>query len=422
MNRLLNRTLINYTFFATLILILSSPFFYWMMEKLYLDDVDEAILLRKKEFLINNRASLKTDDVSIWNRFNRDTRLLPDTITTKPKDHIIQETFYDAMTPEWEPYRVLYTNVIIEQKPYVLMIRLNLVESEDLIKTLTWLYFGVLFTLLIVIFFITRFISNRLWQPFYDTLEKIRQFNIEHHTLPVFTKTPIKEFRQLNKGLINLINDNLKAYQSQKEFTENAAHELQTPLAVFQSKLDMLLQDTSLNRNQAAILQSLYEAASRLSRVNKNLLLLSKIENNQYTVWEQVDIQGIIEDLTPYFSEQALSRNLIIHTNIINAPLLNASKPLVEIMISNLILNAISHNKMNGDISIKVTFNEFIICNTSDQAKLDSENMFKRFGKISRASNSSGLGLAIIRQICQLHNWKVGYNYQIDKHFFTITF
>ncbi|MEJ7830264.1 MAG: hypothetical protein WKF91_18790 [Segetibacter sp.] len=134
MNRLLNRTLINYTFFATLILILSSPFFYWMMEKLYLDDVDEAILLRKKEFLINNRASLKTDDVSIWNRFNRDTRLLPDTITTKPKDHIIQETFYDAMTPEWEPYRVLYTNVIIEQKPYVLMIRLNLVESEDLIK------------------------------------------------------------------------------------------------------------------------------------------------------------------------------------------------------------------------------------------------------------------------------------------------
>ncbi len=158
MNRLLNRTLINYTFFATLILILSSPFFYWMMDKLYLDDVDEAILLRKKEFLINNRASLKTDDVSIWNRFNRDTRLLPDTITTKPKDHIIQETFYDAMTPEWEPYRVLYTNVSIEQKPYVLMIRLNLVESEDLIKTLTWLYFGVLFTLLIVIFFITLYV------------------------------------------------------------------------------------------------------------------------------------------------------------------------------------------------------------------------------------------------------------------------
>lgn len=422
MNRLLNRTLLYYTFFATIILLLSNPFFYLTLEKLYINDVDEAILLRKKEFLINNRASLKKDDISIWNRFNRDTRLLPDTLTSKPKDHIIQEIFYDSMTPEWEPYRVLYSQVSIEEKPYVLMIRLNLVESEDLIKTLTWLYFGVLFTLLIVIFFITRFISNRLWQSFYDTLEKIRQFNIEQHTLPVFAKTPITEFKKLNKGLSLLIKENLKAYQSQREFTENAAHELQTPLAVFQSKLDMLLQDPSLNDNQAAILQSLYEASSRLSRANKNLLLLAKIENNQYTIWEKVEVRSLITDVLPYFTEQAVSRNLTIETDIRNAPLLNASKPLVEIMISNLILNAISHNRMDGSIWIELTGNELLISNTSDHQHLNSESLFKRFGKISKSHNSSGLGLAIIKQICQLHNWKISYQYQFDRHWFTISF
>lgn len=301
MNRLLNRTLIYYSFFATLILLLSSPFFYIIMEKLYVDDVDEAIMLRKKEFLLNNLASLKTDDIAIWNRFNRDTRLLPDTITAKTKDRIIQEKFYDEMTPEWEPYRVLYTKINIQRQPYVLMIRLNLVESEDLIKTLTGLYFAVLFTLLLVIFFVTRFISNKLWQPFFDTLQKIEQFNIEQNLLPVFIATPIKEFTQLNKGLTKLIKDNLKAFQSQKEFTENAAHELQTPLAVFQSKLDMLLQEPSLNQNQAAILQSLYEAASRLSRLNKNLLLLAKIENNQYTIWEEVEVTGLLNGYSPLF-------------------------------------------------------------------------------------------------------------------------
>lgn len=422
MNKLLNRTLLYYTVFASIVLLLSSPLFYFMMEKLYVDDVDEAIMLRKKEFLLKSRATLQTADIKVWNRFNRDTRILADTISTKPKDKIIQEVFYDEMTPEWEPYRVLYTNVVIQKQRYVLMIRLNLVESQDLIRTLTWLYCFVLFTLLIVIFFATRFISNRLWKSFYDTLDKIRQFNIEHSSLPDFAKTPIVEFIQLNKGLSELIKNNLKAYQNQKEFTENAAHELQTPLAVFQSKLDMLLQEPSLNNNQAIILQSLYEASSRLSRVNKNLLLLAKIENNQYTLWEPVDTKSLIEEVLPYFTEQSLSRNLTIDANITDAPIVNAAKSLAEIMINNLLLNAITHNRMNGSISIKATENEITICNTSDQSQLNTENLFKRFGKISRASHNSGLGLAIIKQICQLHNWKVSYQYHLGRHCFSIIF
>lgn len=422
MNRLLNRTLLYYTLFATIILLLSSPFFYLMMERLYIDDVDEAIMLRKKEFLLKSQSALKSSDINVWNRFNRDTRILPDTVTTKPKDDIIQEVFYDEMTPEWEPYRALYTNVKIQGQRYVLMIRLNLVESEDLIKTLTWLYFGVLFTLLIVILFITRFISNRLWKPFYDTIEKIRQFNIEQHTLPAFTKTPIVEFRQLNKGLSKLIKNNLKAYRNQKEFTENAAHELQTPLAVFQSKLDILLQEPSLNNNQASILQSLYEASSRLSRVNKNLLLLAKIENNQYTLRDLVDTRVLIEEVLPYFTEQSLTRNLTLNVDILDAPVVNATRALVEIMINNLILNAITHNKMNGSISIKAAANEFLVCNTSNHPQLNTESLFKRFGKTSRASNSSGLGLAIIKQVCQLHQWQVSYEYKSDMHCFSIIF
>jgi len=419
MNRLLNRTLLYYSLFATLILLLSSPFFYWMMEKLYIDDVDEAIMLRRKEFDSKNRDSLTTAQIIDWNHFNRDTKILPDTIS-KPKEHIIQEMFFDEMTPEWEPYRILYSDVIIQNQHYVLMIRLNLIESEDLIKTLTWLYCGVLFVLLLIIFFITRFISNRLWKPFFNTLNQIDHFNIEQHQSPVLVTTHITEFKQLNKGISKLINENLKAYQSQKEFTENAAHELQTPLAVFQSKLDMLLQDPSLNINQASILQSLYQAASRLSRVNKNLLLLSKIENNQYTSREPVDLAKTIHDVIPYFSEQALSRNLTIHTNISDAPVLNACRPLVEIMINNLILNAIRHNRNNGSISIKLTSEEIVIGNTGELQKLNTQNLFKRFSKESKLNNSSGLGLAIVKQICNFHKWQVSYEYKKNQHFFYI--
>jgi signal transduction histidine kinase len=124
----------------------------------------------------------------------------------------------------------------------------------------------------------------------------------------------------------------------------------------------------------------------------------------------------------PYFTEQALSRNLSIDADINDAPVVSASKQLMEILISNLILNAISHNIMNGSITIKATHKQIEIGNTSDQPQLNVESLFKRFGNVSAAGNSNGLGLAIIKQICGLHNWKVSYHYKFNKHYFTVRF
>lgn len=421
MNRLLNKTLLYYLILSTAVLILSGPCFYWLMEKLYLDDVEEAILLRRDEFFKNNQPTLKVTDIGTWNRFNRDTRIFPDTIH-KTKNKIIHETFLDAMVPEWEPYLVLYQDIKIQQKPYILMIRLNLVESEDLITALTWLYLGVLFVLLLVIFLITRLISSSLWHPFYDTLSKIEEFNIEQKIPPVFTNPRIAEFQQLNKALNKLISDNIGAYQIQKEFTENASHELQTPLAIFQSKLDMLLQQPVLTQEHGEILQSLYTSVKRLSRVNKNLLLLAKIENNQFPEKETVDIVAIIDEVLPYFTEQGLANNLQVavqkETNELNA---EANKGLCEIMVNNLILNSISHNKPDGYVSIVLTSNTISIINPGT-AGLITATLFKRFSKVSANAYSTGLGLAIVEKICASQGWHVTYGFENQEHIFTVTF
>lgn len=423
MNKLLNRTLLYYLVLSTAVLALSGPGFYWLIEKLYLDDVDEAIILHKDEFLKNNMPNLSLNDIPQWNRFNRDIHIYnPTEVEQKPKDSIIRETFFDSLSPEYEPYHVLYKSIEIKGKPLTLMVRLNLVESEDLIVSLSWLYVSFLFLLLLANFYVTRLISNRLWRPFYDTLEKIEKFNIEHQNVPQFTKSVIEEFKKLNQAISKLISDNVKAYRIQKEFTENASHELQTPLAVFQSKLDMLLQEPEMNQNQAAILLSLYEAAARLSRMNKNLLLLAKIENNQYQEFEQVNLQKLINEALPYFREQSLSRNLKIITDITNLPVINASKPLVEILVNNLILNAISHNLTNGNIYIEGSTDSFSIINTSDQSALNADHLFKRFSKFSKSTSSSGLGLSLIQQICNYHHWQVQYSYRNEMHWFTINF
>lgn len=421
MKGLLSRTLLYYLVLSSAILTLSGPGFYLLMEKLYLDDIDEAILLRRDEFLKNKQPLLKTTDISTWNRFNRDTRILANN-SSKTRDKIIQEIFYDEMVPEWEPYRVLYKGIQIQKQPYVLMIRLNLVESQDLIITLTWLYVGGLMILLLVIFFITKIISNRLWQPFYETLKKIEKFNIEQKNAPILSTSNIAEFNKLNAALNKLIGDNMKAYQIQREFTENASHELQTPLAIFQSKLDMLLQQPSLTVEQGEIIQSLYEASGRLSRVNKNLLLLAKIENNQFPEIETIDIVEIMNDVLPYFEEQCLSNNLQIKLNVKAKQLVvQANRGLCEIMINNLILNAVSHNLPNGIIIISLGANKFSVSNPGIKS-LDPETIFKRFSKVSPNAHRTGLGLAIVDQICLVHNWRIAYSFEKKIHTFSVTF
>jgi signal transduction histidine kinase len=422
MNRLLNKTLLYYSLLATIILLLSAPFIYWTMEKLYREDVGEAILLRRDEFELNNRNDLRIEDIPIWNKFNRDTRILPDTLSNVPKDSIIQQIFYDALVPEWEPYRVLYKNVKIEGEPYVLMIRLNLVESDDLIRTIVWIYIGILFALLLVIFFITRIISNRLWKPFYDTLQNIESFNIEQTKPPRFIKSRINEFQQLNDKLTKLIQHVISSFISQKNFTQNASHELQTPLAVLQSKLDILLQDSSLKKGQVEILSSLYESASRLNRLNKNLLLLAKIENNQFPGTTIFDINNIINEVLPYFSEQAISRKITIEIKSQGSILLSANRTLAEILINNLFMNAIRHNQESGKITIEIKENTFIISNTGSETILDSASIFEPFKKKSADPRSSGLGLAIAKEICDRNRWTIRYQFQNNLHIFSIIF
>ena len=290
-------------------------------------------------------------------------------------------------------------------------------------ETLTWLYLFVLITLFTVLFIFTKIVSNRLWKPFYETLQRIENFNIERHTLPDFSTTSIKEFEQLNQGLTKLIQENIRAFQLQKEFTENASHELQTPLAVFQSKLDLLLQQPSMDEEQVKIIHALYDAVARLVRVNKNLLLLSKIENKQYSEKETIDIANTVKEVIPYFSEQAESRNIKIKAEIPPIPfLINANKGLIEIMINNLLLNAIRHNHQEGIVTIELSNNCLIISNSGTNQSLKTDTLFKRFSKTSEDAYSSGLGLAIIKQICQLHQWQINYTFENSFHIFSIVF
>ncbi|WP_349945503.1 sensor histidine kinase, partial [Bacteroides cellulosilyticus] len=205
------------------------------------------------------------------------------------------------------------------------------------------------------------------------------------------------------------------------EFTENASHELQTPLAVFQSKLDLLLQQPELTERQAAVIQDLYQMNNRLSRLNRNLLLLAKMENNQFSRTESVDVVTVIKELQPYL--ESLSGELVLKQNFSADSLpIKANRSLLEGMVNNLVVNAVRHNKTGGEITVSLSDDRLTISNTSDDAALDADQIFNRFYRPSEKTTGNGLGLSIVKAVCDYHGWKISYAYTDGKHEFTVIF
>ncbi|HUP12955.1 MAG TPA: HAMP domain-containing sensor histidine kinase, partial [Niastella sp.] len=243
------------------------------------------------------------------------------------------------------------------------------------VTLLTVLFFALLLTGFILL---NRRISQRLWQPFYNSLAKIRNFSLEQNKPVVFEKTEIDEFAQLNQSLDKLITGNIAAYTQQKEFAENASHELQTPLAIVQLKLELLMQSHSLTTEQYNIIEDALKALSRVNRVNRNLLLLTKIENSQYMEKDTIDASELLNTLIPQFETIATGEQIKLLPVLKKAVTISGNRTLVEILLNNLITNAIRYSAAGSDITLVLSANSFIITNPGDRS-LQTEQLFKRF-------------------------------------------
>ncbi|WP_321479544.1 HAMP domain-containing sensor histidine kinase [uncultured Bacteroides sp.] len=294
--------------------------------------------------------------------------------------------------------------------------------EEDIFQGILLQFILILLILGLSVLLTSRFISKRLWRPFDKTLSEIEHFSLEKESLPVLPQTDILEFNRLNTVLTSWMKSSMKKYQAQKEFTENASHELQTPLAVALSKLDLLLQQPDLSAPQVELLRSLYDNLGRLSRLNKDLLLLARIDNRQYNEMENINVTEIIENLISNLSVVAGDKNLIFHSTS-NSLILLTNKTLFESLMLNLIINAIRHTKKNGEITISLDNNELTVANASDEPPLDESLLFKRFYfPSSGTNNGNGLGLSIIKAICDYHGWTICYRYLKKEHRFILHF
>lgn len=269
------------------------------------------------------------------------------------------------------------------------------------------------------IFWIMRQVPVKLWRPFYDTLDKIKRFKVETGEVPSFQSSKVKEFNQLNTTLSHILSQNVKSYKVQKQFTENASHELQTPLAIVQGKLDLLSQTQQLSEEQMKLIEDIYREIGRMSRLNRNLLLLAKIENSQYRLSSHLNVSQKLNAMLP--SLELLADGLKVRCDIADQNLsVDCNEVLLESLIRNLIVNAVRHNRPHGEIEIRLADGKLVVSNTSDEPALDPHHIFERFHHSSPNQKGNGLGLSIGKSICDYHQWTINYDYLNGWHTFTV--
>lgn len=418
--KLLHKTLRAYLIYSLLILIIAAPVFYYVTQKLYLQEADDTLLLHKKEFVTYAAPSMSETEITDWNKFNRNRKI--GTISNLQKDTVYSTTYFDTLDAELEPYRELQAPIIIKGKAYTYTSRINLVENEDIIKSIGLLFLVIIITLLIGLFFIAKKLSLSLWKPFYKTLEQIEYFQIDDTRQPVFLNSNIEEFNRLNDSIKKLIEKNTAIYRTQKEFIENAAHELQTPLAVFQATIDTLMQRADVTKNQLVILDSLNENVYRLNRLNKNLLLLSKMENDIYSDKKTISLTAAVKKNLGFFTEQAKAKNLLIRIESNEDFEIKSNLVLADVLISNLFLNSLKHNIEGGQIHVVIERCKLTFSNTGQSIPLNTNTLFNRFSKANPSEQGTGLGLSLIKKIANINNWIVTYNYENNLHSFSISF
>lgn len=304
---------------------------------------------------------------------------------------------------------------------YRISIYKSLLEKEEFANTNIVTVIVLLLFLVLFMIVLQRNISRWALKPFYTTLKALSEFDISSNKVIELEDSEIEEFHLLNKAINTLSEKIVRDYKNLKEFTENMSHELQTPLAIIRSNLEVLIQNEALNDKQRDQVDAMYESVNRLSKLNKGLMLLTSIENNQATDISEVDVVKAVKGKLVLFNDMITGKGITLSVVFNNNLVIKTNQHLADILISNLISNAVKYTDTNGKMNIMVTNQSLLVSNTSTRAALDNDKLFKRFGKGSESS-SLGLGLAICKRIATHYDYDLSYFYEAPFHTFKVDF
>ena len=341
---------------------------------------------------------------------------------THPHLRYHDENIYIPDKREQEPARVL-TSIFsdVEGQFYELMVMTPTFEKNDLFEAvLAWivvLYVALLFIVLVV----TMIIFRRSLQPLYDLLHWLDAYRPGGRPQSVPNKSDVEEFRRLNVALQQAVDRSEELFERQSQFIGNASHELQTPLAIIGNRVEWLLDSPSITEEEAGELFKIQKTLSRAVRLNKTLLLLTKIDNGQFPESVEVDIVTALEEGVESYGDVYAAREVNFTHNLPAELKVTMNESLATTLISNLVKNAYVHTPQGGDAHIEIVGRTLRVSNTGSEP-LDKEHIFERFYQAARKEGSTGLGLALVAAVCRYYNLRLEYFFADGKHNFEVEF
>lgn len=420
--KLLTKTNI-YTSIATALLFALGVFVVYQVIKLKLDrDVDEQLLETKariikglnagippKEFLSNIGQKIYVKEIYRQTVF--DNRFV---------EYVEHKAGSTDTAEEHTTQRELLFQVRANHKVYEVTVCTSLLEGQKMGEYIIGVVLVFLIVSIFLLFLLNRYISAFIWSPFYDTLSRIKTWNIKKNDRLDFKSTDIDEFHLLNDTVKDLTQQIQLDYYNLKEFTENVSHEAQTPLSIISTKLELLLQQSNYSERQHEHLVQAYRATQRMYKLNEALIMLTRIENKQFVDKSLIDLTLAIEEKLEVLSDFIEAKHIVIQKDYHKIIQKEVNPVLLTILLNNLFINAIKYNyEDQGTIRIIVDENSLTVENTSPIGKIDKQFIFERFKKNS-TSGSLGVGLSLIKKVVDFFNWQITYSHKDNLHRFKI--
>ncbi len=415
--RLLARTTLILLLYASVVAVGGTFVYYAIIHRLYYAYVDRTLGRRKQRVELALRQELRSAaDLAFWHRIDHNVEFspLPGAPEGRPRpNEFTNRLMFNTLTGQQQWYRQVAGTVAFQGKSYRLEVRSSLLDEPVLLGGIV-LAGAVLFGLTVGgMLLIQHGLARRYWRPFYSTLDILQHYKLDQHHAPTLAATNIPEFKALNAALTRVLARHQRLYQRQREFAENAAHELQTPLAILRTKLDLLVQAPGLTEEQASHIEPLLAVTQRLTHLCRSLLLLVHLDQQLYFPTEKVDLTAVIKTQLAQLHEQLEATDLTLQTELAERVVISGNRSLLEILVSNLLVNAIRHNVPGGFVAVTLTAQALTVENSGRPQALPADQLFARFRpNPGRPPGSVGLGLPIARQICETNGFLLAYHYE----------
>lgn len=419
--------LIHYTFrnlSIPLLIILTAwacCFYFVIMHEI--DDETNDSLENYKEIIIKTvlaDSTLLHDHVDIMTKYY--IREVPESEADLDKDEFFDSTTYIEIEMEDEPVRVLRTwFMTADRKYYELTIETSTLEKEDMAEAIFLSIIILYVSLLCCILLVSHFVFKSSFRPLYTLVKWLKEYRPGKQQTPLVNQTKVKEFKILNQAIQTATNRSTEMYNQQKQFVENASHELQTPLAICMNKLELLSENPDCTEEQLSEIAGINHTLRGIIKMNKSLLLLSRIDNKQFPDTSEIDFNKLINKYLPDFEDMYEYKNIHVTYSETDTLIYTMNESLASTLLSNLLKNAFIHNIENGSIAISITDRTLTISNSSESTGLNEATLFNRFEKQTHKKDSTGLGLAIVKSITSIYGIDIKYEYN-GLHQFILTF